>query len=90
MILDLFMCECMKNLFPIFIIWKKRTPMTYGVYVCQFNKHLLTNHNKGIVLLIGLRNLAAEKAMKSMFNFRSSKTHWLQKIIQLDRLLRFP
>ena len=50
------MCECMQHLFPIFIIWKKRTPVTYGAYVCQFNKHPLTNHNKGIVLLIGLRN----------------------------------
>ena len=57
MILDLFMCECMQHLFPIFIIvWKKRTPMTYGAYVRQFNEHLLTNHNKGIVLLIGLRD----------------------------------
>ena len=55
MILDLFMCECMQHLFPIFIIWKERMPMTYSAYVCQFNKHLLTNHNKGIVLLIGLR-----------------------------------
>ena len=58
MILDLFMimCECMQHLSPIFFIWKKRTPMTYRAYVYQFNKHLLTNHNKGIVLLIGLRN----------------------------------
>ena len=45
--------ECMQHLFPIFIIWKKRTPMTYGAYVYQFNKHVLTNHNKGIVILIG-------------------------------------
>ena len=78
----------MQHLFPIFIIWKKRTPMTYGAYVCQFNKHLLTNQNKGIVLLIGLRNWRPTEPMKSMSNFRSSKTHWLQKIIQLDRLLR--
>ena len=35
---------------------KKRTAMTYGAYVRQFNEHLLTNHNKGIVLLIGLRD----------------------------------
>ena len=30
--------------------------MTYCAYANQFNKQLLTNHNKGIVLLIGLRN----------------------------------
>ena len=55
MVLDLFMRECMQQLFPIFIIWKKRTGMTYGACAFQFNKHP-TNHNKGIVLLIELSN----------------------------------
>ena len=91
MILDLFMimCECMQHLSPIFFIWKKRTPMTYRAYVYQFNKHLLTNHNKGIVLLIGLRNWQPRIQWNPCSTFvRARHTgYWELQRLFLDQLI---
>ena len=54
MILDLFMSAC--NICFLSYYLEKTHAHDLWRLIYQFNKHLLTNHNKGIVLLIGLRN----------------------------------
>ena len=56
-------------------LWRLRPPIQWTPSDQSQQRHCIINRIKG---------LAAEKAMKSTFNFRSSKTHLLQKIIQLD------